>query len=165
MSFFIPILTLTLLLSVSALAAAQEFDCNCSPVKYIFELKLDSITCPTNPEDLGPGVFAFSCNPGDEIPYTITSAQFVIADPDETIIGVQTKPSLNLGDGDTLEFTSPNTPSPLVTTIVLVLQRGVGFQHVVSITFTNECGVFALEEGAELGLVIFVSLESLCSRF
>ncbi len=138
---------------MSVFAAAQDEVCDCSPYSYIFELKLDSITCPTSPSDLGPGVSSFICNPEGEIPDTITGAKFVL-----NSFYSQTKSGLNLGDGDTLELVLP-PGIELVNSIELILYSGVSVQNVVSITFTNECGVLALNEGAELGLVVLVSLE------
>ena len=160
MSFFIPVV-LTLLLSLSVLAAGQDFDCNCSPAEYTFRLKLDSFTCGFNP-DLGPGVINWFCSPNDP-PVEITFARFTIRDPASNIIGGQTFEDLSLVDGDFLpSFTSPNTKTPLVKKIALNLQGFTADGSITggywSITFTNECGVLALQEGAEFGFVTFVSL-------
>ncbi len=75
----------------------------------------------------------------------------------------QTKENLDKVDGDTLVFNSPNTvPPPLVNRILLSLTgltgNNVEVQNTWTIRFTNDCGVLALEEGTELGLVVFVSL-------
>ena len=168
MSFFIPVV-LTLLLSMSALVAAQDL-CNCSPAEYTFRLKnnLDSFTCPTNPDNLGPGVITWFCAPSVP-PVKITFARFTIEDPAGNIIDNQIFPDLNLVEGDTLpSFTSPNTLSPLVREIRLNLLGETADGSLTgstwSITFTNECGVLPLEEGAELGLVVFVSFLVLISN-
>ena len=105
-----------------------------------------------------------TCNPESGLPETITSAQFVLLNQDANVIDTVTRDNLNLGNGDTLEpFNSPNTlPPPLVNRIQLTLRgpngNNVEVENTWTIRFTNECGVLALEEGTELGLVVFVSL-------
>ena len=104
-----------------------------------------------------------TCNPDSGLPVTITSAQFVTLNQDGIVLTTRTEENLDLVDGDTLEFTSPDTlPPPLVNRIQLTLRgltgNNVEVENTWTIRFTNECGVLALEEGTELGLVVFVSL-------
>ena len=161
-----------LLLCMLAFAAAQdEPKCNCSPVGYTFELKLDAYTCPDpndsiRPDDavayFGPGVKAYTCNPKSQIPVTINEAQFIVSDETNNPVLTQTKDSLELTDGETLTFTSVTTNPPLVGFILLKLVgediNGVVIESRWTIQFTNECGVLSLEDGTEFSLVIFVSL-------
>mmetsp|Transcript_12256 Transcript_12256/g.18176 ORF Transcript_12256/g.18176 Transcript_12256/m.18176 type:complete len:331 (+) Transcript_12256:92-1084(+) len=171
-----------LLLCMLAFAAAQdEPKCNCSPVGYTFELKLDAYTCPDpndsiRPDDavayFGPGVKAYTCNPKSQIPVTINEAQFIVSDETNNPVDTQTKDSLELTDGETLTFTSPKTNPPLVGFILLKLVgkdiNGVKIESRFTIQFTNECGVLSLEDGTEFSLVIFRDLErpskTLCPR-
>jgi len=171
-----------LLLCMLAFAAAQdEPKCNCSPVGYTFELKLDAYTCPDpensiTPDDavayFGPGVKAYTCNPDSPIPVTITQAQFIVSDETNNPVLTQTKDSLELTDGETLTFTSVTTNPPLVGFILLKLVgediNGVKIESRWTIQFTNECGVLSLEDGTEFSLVIFRDLErpskTLCPR-
>lgn len=165
MSFFIPVV-LTLLLSMSVLAVAQEFDCNCSPAEYTFQLRYSNSCLPDS--GFGPGVSGIGCsgtNLGQGM--IVTFAQLGFFDPAGGVISAQTFTDLNLVDGDTLPiFTSPSTT--LVGSIELHLQgeatNGVEFENQIRIFFTNECGVLALQEGTELGWVVFVSLFVLISN-
>ena len=167
------IFVVALLLCMLAFAAAQDDDpkCNCSPVEYTFELKLDAFTCPdpnnsiipANAVDyFGPGVKAYTCNPDVPIPVTITQAQFIVSDETNTPVLTQTKDSLELTDGETLTFTSVTTNPPLVGFILLKLVgediNGGEIESRWTIQFTNECGMLSLEDGTEFSLVIFVSL-------
>lgn len=140
MSSFIPVV-LTLLLCMSVLAAAQDELCNCSPVQYTFQLKLKSVTCPANPNDLGPGVDAYTCDKsGGELPVKITAAQFTIQEPDGTpFAGKGFGGSEAWVDGDMLPiFTFPD-PDPqlrLVGRIVLFLRGETADGSVVVNTWT-----------------------------
>eukprot|EP00984_Skeletonema_dohrnii_P020336 scaffold9875_cov100-Skeletonema_dohrnii-CCMP3373.AAC.2 len=169
-----------LLLCMLAFAAAQDDEpkCNCSPVGYTFELKLDAYTCPEpnisiNAVDyFGPGVKGYTCNPKSQIPVTITQAQFIVSNENFEAVDTQTKNSLELTDGETLTFTSPTTNPPLVGFITLTLTgvdiNGVDVESRFTIQFTNECGILSLKEGTEFSLVIFSDLErpskTLCPR-
>lgn len=159
-----------LLHCMSAFASAQDV-CNCSPIEYTFELKLDTITCPDPPDSItpddalayfGPGVKGYTCQAETGLPVKITEAQFIPQDQGGTAIDTQTKPSLELTDGDKLIFTSPPTIPPIVGRVSLILKgvdvNGVGVENRWTIQFTNECGQLALAEGTNFGLVLFVSL-------
>ena len=172
MSFFIPVVTL--LLSMSALAGAQDL-CNCSPVGYTFQIKLDSITCPPNPLDgFGPisGVAGFSCfNPGTGLPLRVTGYAFDAQDRDGNNIFGQSIVGGNFEDGGTLPsitYTNPDDMTTLVGGITLTVagenQDGEVVVNTWSIQFTNECGVLPLEDGTEMGLVVFVSFLVLISN-
>lgn len=158
-----------LLLFISVFAEAQG-DCNCSPVEYTFELKLDEITCPDPPlvgpaavqTYFGPGVKDYTCNPDSGLPVKIATAQFVVLDQSFVPIFTETEEGLELENGDSLTFTSPTTNPPLVGAVQLTLrgeaESGQEVQpNTWTIKFTNECGVLALQDGTELGLVVFVS--------
>eukprot|EP00984_Skeletonema_dohrnii_P001739 scaffold578_cov113-Skeletonema_dohrnii-CCMP3373.AAC.2 len=171
-----------LLLCMLAFAAAQDDpQCNCSPVGYTFELKLDAYTCPDpndsiRPEDavayFGPGVKGYTCKPKSQMPVTITQAQFIVSNEDLTPVDTQTENSLELTDGETLTFTSPTTNPPLVGAITLTLTgvdiNGEEIESTFTIQFTNECGILSLKEGTEFSLVIFSDLvrpsKTLCPR-
>ncbi|KAL7495596.1 hypothetical protein ACHAWT_009591 [Skeletonema menzelii] len=170
------------LLLLTVFAAAQDGDCNCSPVRYTFELQLDAISCPDppalSPEDklayFGPGVNDYTCNPDSGLPVEITFAQFIPIFPNGTQIAgsIQTRQDLELTDGDTLDFISPNSLPPLVGRVQLNLrgddQNGVELANTWTIDFTNECGILTLQEGTGLGWVVFKNLvrpsKEICPR-
>ncbi len=166
---FLAVVALILCMSV-VITSAQDV-CNCSPIEYTFELKLDAITCPDPPDSItpgdalayfGPGVKGYTCQAETGLPVTITEAQFIPQDQGGTAIDTQTKSSLALTDGDTLIFTSPPTFPPVVGRVSLILKgvdvNGVGVENRWTIQFSNECGRLALEEGTDFGLVLFVSV-------
>lgn len=163
-----------LLFYTSAFAAAQDNTCNCSPIDYTFELKLnDGTTCPdrdpsTGLEEsalayFGPGVKDYTCKTETQIPTKITLAQFIPLNQELEPIGqTQTRTGLDLEDGGKLKmFTSPATNPPLVTAVTLKLQgvneSGNVIENIWTIKFTNKCGVLSLKNGTKFGWVIFVS--------
>lgn len=158
-----------LLLCMSVFASAQDV-CNCSPIEYTFELKLDAITCPDPADSItpgdavayfGPGVKGYTCQAETGLPVKITEAIFIPQDQGGNPIDNQKKSSLELIDGDKLIFTSPPTIPPIVGRVTLILKgvdvNGVGVENRWTIQFTNECGQLALTEGTDFGLVLFVS--------
>jgi hypothetical protein len=159
------------LLRLSVLVAAQD-NCQCAPLGYRFRLKLDSPVCDPD-QSIDPtiiatvfgensGVGEYTCQDGEL--QSVNSAQLIFQLRGNTV-ATDTQQNLDLTSGDTIDFEYPGTSPEAFDRITLNLIFGTinsAESNTGTISFSGECGLFALETTAEekkqWGLVQFVSV-------
>ena len=168
------ILTYLLLALFVGSAQAQDGECSCSPRTFTFQLDF-SASCPQppppfppNPNDVfGAGVATYSCDidsldSSSATPVIMLSIRFQEFDTEGNLINQSPYNDVELTDGATFTYESISSSDPTAVPGGMALDlRGRTANspvlNVLSIVYTNDCGVPTFRVGDSIGWVIFVS--------